>query len=290
MNTTQLEYFIELAYTLSYTKASLILDIAQPTLSKAIDHLEEELGFELFYKKGRQIFLSEQGQKFLPYAEKSLNILSEGIIKADFKGQQINIGSIIPMEFEVVPFIISEYRKLYPDSLFSLYTSVTRKLLNMLIKEEIDLAFCSKISDHEELVFLPLCEQKLYVALYKGHPLENKQQLEFSDLAAFEMVVHTENAAMRKIIDNIMKLNGFKPKISSEADEDIGLLGMVKRKMGFAIIGDAPDIYLADIIYKPLIFNGPKRFVYLVYRKKDEGRYKEFIQIAENYKKKSSNL
>ena len=54
MNTTQLEYFIELAYTLIYTKASEILDIAQPTLSKAIDHLEKELGYSHPAKKGRK--------------------------------------------------------------------------------------------------------------------------------------------------------------------------------------------------------------------------------------------
>ena len=82
MNTTQLEYFIELAYTLNYTKTAEILDIAQPTLSKAINHLEEELGYSLFIKKGRKIELNKKGQTFLAYAEKAINILNEGTLRA----------------------------------------------------------------------------------------------------------------------------------------------------------------------------------------------------------------
>ena len=58
MNTKQVEYFLELTQTLNYRQASEKLGITQPTLSKAMQHLENDLGFSLFYKQGRSIRLT----------------------------------------------------------------------------------------------------------------------------------------------------------------------------------------------------------------------------------------
>ena len=283
MNTTQLEYFIELAYTLNYTKTAEILDIAQPTLSKAINHLEEELGYSLFIKKGRKIELNKKGQTFLAYAEKAINILNEGTLRAERAGQYINIGSITSLELNVLPDIIQKYQEKYPDSFFNIQTDVSANLVNKLIKEEIDFALCTKTSEIDDLSFIPILEQKLFVALYEGHPLCNKKEISFDDLKEQKMIFHSPNSAMRKIVDNIGSLNDFNPKIVAQADEDIGLLGLVKNKMGICIVGDAPNTKISLLEYTPLIYKGPKRFVSFAYRKKDEENLKEFIDIAKNY-------
>lgn len=284
MNTTQLEYFIELAYTLNYTKTAEILDIAQPTLSKAISHLEEELGYSLFVKKGRKIELNKKGQTFLAYAEKSMNILNEGILRAERVGQYINIGSITSLELNVLPEIIQKYQEKYPDSFFNIQTDVSANLINKLIKEEIDFALCTKTSEIDDLSFIPIHEQRLFVALYEGHPLCNKKEISFDDLKDQKMIFHSPNSAMRKIVDNIGSLNDFNPKIISQADEDIALLGLVKNKMGICIVGDAPNTKISLLEYRPLMYKGPKRFVSFAYRKKDEENLKDFIDIAKYFK------
>ena len=69
MNTKQLEYFLELAQALNYRRASERLGITQPTLSKAMEHLENDLGFPLFARSGRSISLTPQGKTFVPYAQ-----------------------------------------------------------------------------------------------------------------------------------------------------------------------------------------------------------------------------
>ena len=284
MNTTQLEYFIELAYTLNYTKASEILDIAQPTLSKAIDHLEKELGYSLFVKKGRKIELSNKGQIFLAYAEKAINTLNEGIVKADRAARSINIGSVTSMQLNILPEIIKKYQDKHPDSFFIIHTDISGNLINKLIKEEIDFALCTQTTENDELVFIPIHEQKLFVALYEGHPLCNRKEITFSDLKNQNMVFHSANTAMHKVIDNIASINGFNPKIVAEADEDVGLLGLVKNKMGICIIGDAPNTIISPLIYRPLRYKGPRRFLSFVYRKKDGKNLEELIEIAKSLK------
>lgn len=282
MNTTQLEYFIELAYTLSYTKTSEILDISQPTLSKAISHLEKELGYPLFIKRGRRIELSKKGKLFLSYAEKAINTLNEGIVKAERVVESINVGSVTSMQLNILPNIIKKYQDKHPDTFFAIHTDISCNLINKLIKDEIDFALCTQTNNNDDLIFIPIHEQKLFVALYKGHPLCNKKELSFDDLKNQNMIFHSTNSAMHKIIDNISSLNDFDPKVVAVADEDIGLLGLVKSKMGVCIIGDAPNTKINELEYRPLIYKGPRRFLSFAYRKKDEDKLKELIEIAKS--------
>lgn len=79
MNTKQLEYFLELSQTLNYRQASERLGATQPTLTKAMQHLERELGFALFSKQGRSIRLTGQAQAFIPYARECLDCLEQGV-------------------------------------------------------------------------------------------------------------------------------------------------------------------------------------------------------------------
>lgn len=69
MTLTQLNYFVKVAENGHLTQTAKKLLIAQPSLTQAIRKLEEELGFLLFEKKGRALFLTKEGKEFLPYAK-----------------------------------------------------------------------------------------------------------------------------------------------------------------------------------------------------------------------------
>lgn len=77
MNLRHLEFFITLAKTEHMAKAAELLDISQPSLSYAINSLEEELGAPLFERDGRNIKLTNYGKIYLKYAQSSLNILKK---------------------------------------------------------------------------------------------------------------------------------------------------------------------------------------------------------------------
>ena len=75
MNLLQLKYFQEVAKYQNITRTAEILHVSQPSLSTAIRHLEEELGIELFDRKGKSIVLNENGQNFLRDINSSSNYL-----------------------------------------------------------------------------------------------------------------------------------------------------------------------------------------------------------------------
>lgn len=78
MTLNQLRYFRVLADTEHYTKAADVLNIAQPSLSRAIALLEEELGVLLFTRRGRNVVLTDAGRAFLRYVATGLDTLDAG--------------------------------------------------------------------------------------------------------------------------------------------------------------------------------------------------------------------
>ena len=79
MTLLQLQYFKTLAHVLHYTQAAAELHIAQPSLSYSIKELEKELGVKLFEKDSRHVRLTIYGEQFLPYAERALGMIDEGV-------------------------------------------------------------------------------------------------------------------------------------------------------------------------------------------------------------------
>ncbi|MFR2926133.1 MAG: LysR family transcriptional regulator [Eubacterium sp.] len=80
MNIYNLRYFVTLARIRQYTKAAEELCITQPSLSHAISQMEKELGVKLFEKNGHKITLTQFGEEFLSYAEKTLDVLDDGML------------------------------------------------------------------------------------------------------------------------------------------------------------------------------------------------------------------
>nr|WP_269758419.1 LysR family transcriptional regulator [Thalassobacillus sp. C254] len=96
MDIRHLEYFSEVAKHLSFTKASQTLHVSQPSISKAIKNLEEELGVPLFYRSSKQLDLTDAGKAVLTNAQTVLaafrNLTTELNDVMDLKSGEVKIG------------------------------------------------------------------------------------------------------------------------------------------------------------------------------------------------------
>lgn len=126
MNLNQLIYFATLAQLQHVTRASEKLNIAQPSLSKAIANLEQELGVDLFEKQGRNVVLTRQGKLYLDYVEKALESLEEGRSALQRMqtelDQRIDIGFVSSLQARMMPQLLADYRK----------TTVRRRVLRVM--------------------------------------------------------------------------------------------------------------------------------------------------------------
>lgn len=105
MDLRQIEYFVEVAKHLSFTKAAATLHVSQPSISKAIQNFESELGVPLFYRSSKQLELTDAGQAVLVNSMQVLesfqNLRSELTDLMELKKGQIRIGipPIVGAEF-----------------------------------------------------------------------------------------------------------------------------------------------------------------------------------------------
>ncbi len=106
MNLNQLYYFRTLADYEHYTRAAEELHITQPTLSKAISSLEQELGAYLFEKKGRNVVLTKQGKHYLEYVKAALSELERGndyLRKEQAMAEgYIDLGMVTSVEYDMM--------------------------------------------------------------------------------------------------------------------------------------------------------------------------------------------
>ena len=138
MNLNYLLYFQTLAKYEHYGKAAEELHITQPSLSKAIRNLEQDLGVELFEKSGRGIRLSSQGVHYLDYVDKALHELRLGndilrYEKASFDAF-VPIGLVLPAASSVFSRWVKDFQAGFRGKVFFSCKNGTTKQLVLALK------------------------------------------------------------------------------------------------------------------------------------------------------------
>jgi len=140
----QLESFIVVARLLNFGEAARTLNYSQSTISEQIHGLEEYLGTQLFERIGRRVFLTEQGKKLLPFAERMVRDAKE--LKNLFSNDEILSGSIMVGAAETLcafwlPPLLKEYRILYPNVQINIKVGNCVDFPQWLQQNIIDVAF-----------------------------------------------------------------------------------------------------------------------------------------------------
>lgn len=156
MNIYNLRYFVTLARIRQYTKAAEELCITQPSLSHAISQMEKELGVRLFEKNGHKITLTQFGEEFLSYAEKTLVVLDDGInsIKRSAMGNgTIRLGLVRPLGINYVPEMASAFIKKNPKLDIDLHFIQMLQAGCLMICSSGNMTCCSAPSHQKNITF-----------------------------------------------------------------------------------------------------------------------------------------
>lgn len=142
MDLEHLKTFCVVAQHKSFRKASELLQLTQPGVSRRIKSLEDELGFPLFQRTPQSVALTKQGKDFLPFAERTVQILSEGTKKVmqGAKEEKLVIAGTPTTCFNLLPEILREYSLQYRTPL-TVYTAPSDKVFDMILDQTIDLGF-----------------------------------------------------------------------------------------------------------------------------------------------------
>ncbi|MEY8355945.1 LysR family transcriptional regulator [Lachnospiraceae bacterium 54-53] len=194
MTLQQLRYAICIANQKSMNKAAAELFITQPSLSSAIRDLEEEMGLQLFLRSNRGIIITPEGEEFLGYARQMLEQyrqMEERFVKKEKFKKKFSV-SMQHYTFAVQAFIHMAKEFGMDDYEFAVHETKTYEVienvknqkseLGILYLDDFNQKAIEKLISDNELEFEELFRCGIYVYLWKGNPLAEKDLIGFEDL------------------------------------------------------------------------------------------------------------
>ncbi|HEL2057409.1 TPA: LysR family transcriptional regulator [Streptococcus suis] len=296
MNLQHLEFFIALAESEHMTQTAKKLNTSQPNLSYMISELERELGAPLFKKSGRNIKLTKYGRIYYEAACQSFKSLEQAsqLIKADINPNQgkIALGFIYAFGASRAPKLIQTFQSHYPNVQFHLEQNNSKRLLERLEREDLDLAIVSKVEGFQQLDFQPLTTEKLVIIVPENHKLAHQEQVCLVDTMNDPYVYFNHNSGLRPFLDLVFDQLGIYPKTVLELEDDQSIFGFVAEGFGIAIVPDIPSISSFPVKKLAIQDQIADRYLYLAKRKEDfQSPIQEiFTDFCINFFDKKSSL
>lgn len=242
MNLNHLRYFEVLAVKEHYGKAAEKLNISQPSLTYAISALEEELGVELFERKGRGITLTRYGEEFLKTVHTSLEILESGkrtISEEGKSGGFVHIGSIRTLATVLVPSLMRDYMNTAGKAFtfrLTTETGFSQGILDSLLEKKIDFGFTTIPGNPEIYETVSFTYSRFVVITPLGHPLSKRESVTLKEALSYPQILFSPEAGLRKSLDVLFSEAGVTPVALLETEEDDVVAGLVSAGFGAAVL------------------------------------------------------
>jgi DNA-binding transcriptional LysR family regulator len=261
MELRHLRYFVAVADTLNFTRAAEKLHLAQPSLTRQIQNLEDEIGVRLLNRTKKHVALTEEGTAFLVDARRVLALAEESIqaVQRRSRGEigQLNIGYLSNFNFDLLPKTLGSFRKEFPHIALNLFDMTPAEQFRALDARKIDLGFVGLrlASASSDLQWECIARHKTVVVLPAKHPLTRKTRLSLHDLKAMFFVGMSEKThpGFRNWLAETCQPAGFIPRILQDADLEPGLMRFVAEGLGVTLAREKIQILPhPGVVFRPL--------------------------------------
>ena len=240
MDVRALRYFTEVVRQQSFTRAAQKLYVTQPTISKMLRQLEEELGCTLLLRDGRKLHLTDSGQAVY---QRGLAILQEfhqleseiGDIN-QLKTGELRLG-IPPMVGMQIAGSISAFRRRYPGIELKISEFGGLTVQQAVLAGSLDIALTALPVDPDlPLNTLPLMRHPLCVLLPRSTPWLNRTSVALAELATHPLLIFNEEFSLNRQLMKAFQRLGLTPTIAVRSGQWDFLAAMVQAEMGLAIL------------------------------------------------------
>lgn len=217
------------------TKASEVLNISQPAVTKHIKNLEEQLGEPLFIRTKRGVILNEYGKEIFLNVKKALTLLdeSEKVIAGfkDINKGHIKIGISTMLVGKYLLNYLRSFHELYPNIIIDIYTDATKDLITKLKNRQIDLIISSVPQNIDlDLDYIKLGQTKNIFVTNKKYPELTKGKVHIEELVKYPIILQNVPSNSRASAEKYFKENNIsiEPKMniaSSRLLIDFSIIG-----------------------------------------------------------------
>ncbi|WP_133649575.1 LysR family transcriptional regulator [Paraburkholderia flava] len=239
MELRALRYFVEVVRQQSFTVAAEQMFVTQPTISKMVKALEDEVGSPLLLRDGRQMVLTDAGRIVFQRGQDVLAAhaqLQAELNDLDKLGRgELTIG-IPPMGGALFTPAIAAFRQRYPKIDLKLFEQGSRGIETALISGELELGGVLQPVDPETIDVLPMSRQLLWLVARRGSRWDGAQQVRLADLASEPFVFYGESLALNDVVLNACRTAGFAPTIVGRSAHWDFMAALVQAGVGIALL------------------------------------------------------
>lgn len=261
MELRHLRYFVSVAEALSFTKAAEKLHTAQPSLSRQIKDLEEELGVRLLTRTKHLVALTDEGRSFLADAKRLLSLAAEIVesVRRLHTGEVrvLNVGYVSNLFHELLPRTLASFHHSFPAISVNLFDLSCGDQFRALGEGRLDLGF---VGLHEPIArrgleFRTIASYKTVAALSETNPLANKKSVELKALASMFFIGMSEASypGYREWLNRTCESAGFTPKVLQDVELERTMIHAVAAGLGVALVPEqVRKLENEKVVFRPL--------------------------------------
>ncbi|MGH8796062.1 MAG: LysR family transcriptional regulator [Caldimonas sp.] len=270
MNLTQLTYFIRVAEMGSFSKAALVLDIAQPALSRQVRLLETDLRTTLLHRTGRGVVLTDAGKRLFEHSVGILQLVALAredleATRAEATGR-IVVGLPPSMGRLLTLPLVEEFSRVLPQARLAIVEGLSTHIVEWISTGRVDLGLVHNPEADPAIETTPVLDESLWlVSAAAGHrrvssssaslsraPSSSRSSsrtsisraptprapapLPFAELPGYALIVPERTHAIRKVLETQAALKGVKLQIAWEVSSVQSILDLVRHGHGHAVL------------------------------------------------------
>lgn len=261
-----LQCFVTLVKTQSFTRTAEELYLTQPTISKILQQLEQQLQVQLLVKpehgRKRQVELTEIGQRIYQHALELLQAEQNIFLEIE-NYQQLKTGTlklgVPPLGSQLLTTALFDYHQQWPEIELSFLEVGSKGIEQALLNNELDVGVLLHPFDQQIFNSIELCDYPLMVLLRRDATWATRKKINLEELQHQSFLMFPENFSLNRIILDACQQHGFYPTIACRTSQWNLLADMVLQRMGIALLPQYytdmldPDLFAAIPLEKPNI-------------------------------------
>jgi LysR family nitrogen assimilation transcriptional regulator len=266
MNLKQLEYFMHVAELGSFSKAAMMLDVAQPALSRQVRGLETELRQQLFLRNGRGVALTEAGRRLFDHSVAIMQMVAHARedlgASRDAPVGRVTIGLPPSIARQLTLPLIDHFKRELPAARLAIVEGLSSHIVEWVTTGRADVGLVYNPEAQAGIEITPLLQEPLGLVSHApaGKRRRAPPPLPFRDLAKYPLIVPERVHAMRRLLENGAALAGVKLDIAWEVSSVPSIIELVCAGYGHAVLtpsGMAASPRAAELVMRRLTDPAP---------------------------------
>jgi DNA-binding transcriptional LysR family regulator len=294
MELRHLRYFVAVAEELNFTKAAEKLRLAQPSLTRQIHNLEEELGVRLLNRSKSRVSLTDEGRSFYIDAQRLVAQSLESVraVQRLSRGEtgQLNLGYLSKFNFDLLPGTLAEFSRTRPEIAVNLFDMSPAEQLRALDARKIDLGFVGvrPPTHHKNVAMLAwerIGQHDLVVVLPDKHAFAKNSKIRMEDLKPvfFVTMSETTHPGSHAWLNGVCQQAGFTPRILQDVELESDLLRFVANGLGVTLAREQiKRLAHPGVVFRPLAVPIKADYWVAWHQENRSKALHQYVQIVKN--------